>query len=348
MHSCVPIVRIVIKMNTREDGVLVLEANEENDLWFPEREIIPESVDHIPADDTISLYFRQMASEPLLTSEQEVLLARRIERGCEAQKQLQQREQDAPHKEIAALEGAIRDAQAAREHLGRANTRLVVSIAKRYRSQGLPMSDLIQEGNVGLMIAVDKFDYRLGNRFSTYASWWIRQAITRALSQKSRTIRLPLHLSDGLRRITAVKQIMGHELGREPSDEELGRRLGLTPKEVRETLEANMQTIALETPIGDDSELGDLIEDDQSVSPDDMMHTIMLGEAVARILNDLSPREAQILRLRFGLANDIPQTLEQVGKAFGLSRERIRQIERQALQQLRQPQFTHTLRDFFV
>jgi RNA polymerase primary sigma factor len=338
----------MIEMNISEDQVLVLDANEENDLWFPERDIIPESVDHIPADDTISLYFRQMASEPLLTSEQEVRLARHIERGHEAQKRLQQREQDASHEEIATLEGVIKSAQAAREHLGRANTRLVVSIAKRYRNQGLPLSDLIQEGNVGLMIAVDKFDYQLGNRFSTYASWWIRQAITRALSQKSRTIRLPLHLSDGLRRITAVRQIMGQELGREPSDEELGKRLHLTPQEVRETLEANLQSIALETPIGDDSELGDLIEDDQSVSPDDMMHTIMLDEILVRILNDLSPREAQILRLRFGLANGTPQTLDQVGKAFGLSRERIRQVERQALQQLRQPQFSHALRDFLV
>ncbi|MBN1428996.1 MAG: sigma-70 family RNA polymerase sigma factor [Anaerolineae bacterium] len=335
-------------MNMSEDRVVILDADEDNSLRFPETEIIPESIDHIPSDDTVSLYFRQMASEPLLTSEQEVLLARRIERGYEAQKQLQRREQDASNKEIVVLEASIRDAQAAREHLGRANTRLVVSIAKRYRNQGLPMSDLIQEGNVGLMIAVDKFDYRLGNRFSTYASWWILQAVTRAVSQKSRTIRLPLHLADRLRRVTIVKQIMGQELGREPSDEELSRRLDLTPQEVRETLEANMQTIALETPIGDDSELGDLIEDDQSVSPDDMMHMITLGEVVTHILNDLPPREAQILRLRFGLANGIPQTLEQVGKAFGLSRERIRQLERQALQQLRQPQFTHTLRDILA
>jgi RNA polymerase primary sigma factor len=212
-------------MNNREDGVVALEVKEEKDLdlWFPEIETVPESVDHIPADDTVSLYFRQMASEPLLTSEQEVMLAKRIERGIEAQKQWRKRS-EATREEIAAAGGIIKDAQAAREHLSRANTRLVVSIAKRYRNQGLPMSDLIQEGNVGLMIAVDKFDYRLGNRFSTYASWWIRQAITRALSQKSRTIRLPLHLSDQLRRITAVNQIMGQELGREPSEEELSRR----------------------------------------------------------------------------------------------------------------------------
>jgi RNA polymerase primary sigma factor len=332
-------------MNTKESEVLVLDRGEEEGLWFPEKEIVPENVDHIPADDTVSLYFRQMASEPLLTSEQEVILAKRIERGRDVQQQVDRKHSP---QDAASLDEVLRDAQAAREHLSRANTRLVVSIAKRYRNQGLPMSDLIQEGNVGLMIAVDKFDYRLGNRFSTYASWWIRQAITRALSQKSRTIRLPLHLSDQLRRITAVNQIMGQELGREPSEEELSERLDLPAEEIRETLEANPQTIALETPIGDDSEFGDLIVDDQSISPDDTMHTIMLSEILERILNDLLPREAQILKLRFGLEGGSPQTLEQVGKSLGLSRERIRQIERQALRQLRQPQFAHMLRDFLV
>ncbi|MBN1313379.1 MAG: sigma-70 family RNA polymerase sigma factor [Anaerolineae bacterium] len=333
-------------IKTKEMGIPILEIDEE-DLWFQEEKIVPENIDHIPADDTVSLYFRQMASEPLLTSEQEVMLAKRIERGTEAQRLLDE-EKHLSREETATLGEAVRDGQAAREHLSRANTRLVVSIAKRYRNQGLPMSDLIQEGNVGLMIAVDKFDYQMGNRFSTYASWWIRQAITRALSQKSRTIRLPLHLSDQLRRITAVNQIMGQELGREPSDEELSERLDLAPEEIRETLEANPQTIALETPIGDDSEFGDLIEDDQSVSPDETMHTIMLNEILERILKELLPREAQILRLRFGLEGDSPQTLEQVGQALGLSRERIRQIERQALRQLRQPQFAHRLRDFLV
>ncbi len=334
-------------MTKSELEALEADVGPEEEELVAEAIAIPENIDHIPADDTVSLYFRQMASEPLLTAEQEVDLAKRIERGDEAARTLCNQSR-LPKSEITELEAWVKDAQAAREHLSRANTRLVVSIAKRYRNQGLPMGDLIQEGNVGLMIAVDKFDYRLGNRFSTYASWWIRQAITRALSQKSRTIRLPLHLSDQLRRITAVNQILGQELGREPSETELSERLDMAPDTIRETLDANPQTIALETPIGDDSEFGDLIEDDQTSTPDERMHNVMLTETLDRILNELLPREAQILRLRFGLESGTPQTLEQVGKALGLSRERIRQIERQALRQLRQPQFAHMLRDFLV
>lgn len=304
----------------------------------------PENIDHIPADDTVSLYFRQMASEPLLTAAQEVELAKRIERGDMATQMLE--EQSATLDESDTLQQYVYDGQGAREHLARANTRLVVSIAKRYRNQGLPMSDLIQEGNIGLMIAVDKFDYSMGNRFSTYASWWIRQTITRALSQKSRTIRLPLHLSDQLRRITTATEVLGQELGREPTTEELSSRLDLDPEQIREILEANPQTIALEAPVGDDSEFGDFIEDDLSPSPDEAMHGIMLNETIDAILAELMPREAEILRLRFGLEGGVPQTLEQVGKAMGLSRERIRQIERQALRRLRQPKFAGTLRDF--
>lgn len=319
---------------------------EEAELFVEESAAIPENIDHIPADDTVSLYFRQMASEPLLSAEQEVMLARRIERGAQAQERLTHERKNLTGEERSVLKQYVEDGQAAREHLSRANTRLVVSIAKRYRNQGLPMSDLIQEGNVGLMIAVDKFDYRLGNRFSTYASWWIRQTITRALSQKSRTIRLPLHLSDQLRRITTANQVLGQELGREPTDEELGERLDLQPGEVRETIEANPQTIALESPVGDDSEFGDFIVDDFSPTPDDAMHGILLNETLDRILNELLPREAQILRLRFGLEGDDPKTLEQVGEVMGLSRERIRQIERHALRRLQQPQFARILKDF--
>ncbi len=324
--------------NFREDG--------SEDL-FADHEVIHENIDHIPADDTVSVYFRQMASEPLLTAEQEVALAKRIEWGKRAAELLAENPDLSPEYK-AQLQEAVADGQAAREHLGRANTRLVVSIAKRYRNQGLPMSDLIQEGNIGLMIAVDKFDYTMGNRFSTYASWWIRQTITRALSQKSRTIRLPLHLSDQLRRINTAHEILEQELGREPTYRELGEHLDIPAREVREALEANPQTIALEMPVGDDSEFGDFLEDDESVSPDEAMHSIALSEMIERVLSEMMPREAQSLRLRFALDDRVPQTLEQVGKAMGLSRERIRQIERQAIRRLRQPQFATILRDFLT
>ncbi len=333
-------------MKTAEIEMLVDSLGEDEGL-FANLKAIPENIDHIPADDTVSLYFRQMASEPLLSAEQEVALAKRIARGSEAAHFLEENP-DLPAEQAEMLRQVVQDGQAAREHLARANTRLVVSIAKRYRNQGLPMSDLIQEGNIGLMIAVDKFDYTMGNRFSTYASWWIRQTITRALSQKSRTIRLPLHLSDQLRRINTANEILGQELGREPTVQELGEHLEMSPIEVRDTLEANPQTIALETPVGDDSEFGDFLEDEESVTPDEAMHTIALTETIEHILSDLLPREAQILRLRFGLDNGVPQTLEQVGETMGLSRERIRQIERQALRRLRQPQFATVLRDFLA
>nr|MBN1228294.1 sigma-70 family RNA polymerase sigma factor [Anaerolineae bacterium] len=327
---------------------LLQDVNEdEYKALFAGNDVTPENIDHIPADDTVSVYFRQMASEPLLTAEQEVALAKQIERGHSAQELLAD-PGSLPAEIIAQLEKAVVDGLEAREHLGRANTRLVVSIAKRYRNQGLPMSDLIQEGNVGLMIAVDKFDYTLGNRFSTYASWWIRQTITRALSQKSRTIRLPLHLSDQLRRINTANEIMEQQLGREPTFSELAERLDMDPSQVQDVVEANPQTIPLELQVGDDSEFGDFIEDEDTITPDEALHTIDLNETVAKVLDELMPREAQILRLRFGLEDGMPQTLEQVGERMGLSRERIRQIERQALRRLRQPQFALHLQDFLA
>ncbi len=334
-------------MDSLESILTPQVANKEDEALFENVEVVLENIDHIPADDTVSLYFRQMASEPLLTAKQEVALAKRIQRGLEAKRILQE-DHDLSPEHSKAVEAICADGQAAREHLGRANTRLVVSIAKRYRNQGLPMSDLIQEGNIGLMIAVDKFDHSMGNRFSTYASWWIRQTITRALSQKSRTIRLPLHLSDQLRRINTANEILEQELGRDPTDDELSDRLDLSPEQVRDTIDANPQTISIESPVGEDSEFGDFIEDEQLPPPDEAIHSIMLTDTVDRILNKLLPREAEILKLRFGLAGKPPQTLEQVGVALGLSRERIRQIERQALRQLRQPQFASMLRDFLA
>jgi len=323
----------------------ILEDVEIDDDVFADEDVKPADVDHIPADDVVSVYFRQMAVEPLLNAEQEVALARRIERGQKAAVYLEEHD-DVPDDLVWQLKDAIADGQAAREHLARANTRLVVSFAKRYRNQGLPMSDLIQEGNVGLMKAVDKFDYTMGNRFSTYASWWIRQTITRALSQKSRTIRLPLHLSDQLRRISSASEKLEQELGRAPTYGELAHRIGVSEDKVRDAIERTPQTVALEMEIGDDNELGDFLEDEDTLTPDEALNDVALSEAIENTLETMVPREAEILRLRFGLGEGGPQTLEQVGKVLGLSRERIRQLERQAIQRLRQPQFAEELREF--
>ncbi len=324
----------------------LLKAHEEQEDLFKGQEVIPENIDRIPADDTVSVYFRQMASEPLLTSEQEIALAQRIERGHQAQCVLDDGS-DLTEDQHARLGEIATDGQEARQHLSRANTRLVVSIAKRYRNQGLPMSDLIQEGNVGLMRAVDKFDYSMGNRFSTYASWWIRQSITRALSQKSRTIRLPLHVSDQLRRINVTREVLSQQMGHEPTAVELSNYLDMEPSEIVDTLENHPETVALELSVGEDSELGDFLEDDEAPTPDEALHEVALVETLNQMLDRLLPREAQILRLRYGLRGGEPQTLEQVGDEMGLSRERIRQIQRQALRRLRQPQYASALRDFW-
>jgi RNA polymerase primary sigma factor len=330
-----------------EKVAALLKAHEEQEDLFKDQEVIPENIDRIPADDTVSVYFRQMASEPLLTAAQETALAQRIERGQQAQRVLDEDDGDLTQEERARLEQIVTDGQEAREHLSRANTRLVVSIAKRYRNQGLPMSDLIQEGNVGLMRAVDKFDYSMGNRFSTYASWWIRQSITRALSQKSRTIRLPLHVSDQLRRINVTREVLSQRMGREPTTAELSDYLDMEPGEIVAMLENHPETVALELSVGEDSELGDFLEDDETATPDEALHDVALVETLNQTLDRLLPREAQILRLRYGLRGGEPQTLEQVGEEMGLSRERIRQIQRQALRRLRQPQYASALRDFW-
>jgi RNA polymerase sigma factor (sigma-70 family) len=323
----------------------VLNRDDRFEELFDNRRPKPESIDNVPADDVVSVYFRQMAVEPLLTAEQEVALAKRIERGVEAERLLNEHK-SLTDEEIRQLRIAIEEGQAAREHMAAANTRLVVSIAKRYRNQGLPLSDLIQEGNLGLMRAVDKFDYTMGNRFSTYATWWIRQTITRALSQKARTIRLPLHLSDQLRRINAAIDTMAQDLGREPTYRELGEHLEIPTSQVRWAVESTPQTIAMEIDVGEDSELSDFIEDENAPDPDDTVHSLALRNSIDRALSQMVPREAQILRLRYGLDSGSPLTLKQVGKVMGLSRERIRQLERQALQNLREPQFEAILTDF--
>ncbi|MHB8627576.1 MAG: sigma-70 family RNA polymerase sigma factor [Aggregatilineales bacterium] len=303
-------------------------------------------INAVSADDPVGLYFRQMAQEPLLTALEEIDLAKRIERGRDAQTKLDELKR--PERAPREMHTWIDDGQAAREHLGRANTRLVVSIAKRYMGQGLPFPDLIQEGNVGLMRAVDKYDYKRGNRFSTYATWWIRQAITRALAQKTRTIRIPLHMTERIRQMYRTAQSLEQNLGRRPTPEEIALEMELPAENVRGMMDASQHAIALERPVGDDgdSEFGDFIEDQDSPSPVESATQHLLQETIEEVLSELTPRQSHILRLRFGLGGGEPHTLEEIANKFGLSRERIRQLEKEALRRLRHPRLAHTLRDY--
>ena len=305
----------------------------------------------VSSDDPVGLYFRQMAQEPLLTATDEIDLAKRIERGFKAKRRLES--PDVMEKSARwrrHLRQMVFDGQCAREHLGRANTRLVVSIAKRYMGQGLPFPDLIQEGNVGLMRAVDKYDYSRGNRFSTYATWWIRQAITRALAQKTRTIRIPLHMTERIRQMYRAAQDLEQTLGRRPTAEEIAAAMEVAADAVRAMMDASQHAIALERPVGEDgdSEFGDFIEDQDSVSPVESATQNLLEEAIEEVLAELTPRQSHILRLRFGLGGGEPHTLEEIANKFGLSRERIRQLEKEALRRLRHPQLAHNLRDYLA
>ncbi len=305
-------------------------------------------INAVSADDPVGLYFRQMAQEPLLTAQEEIELAKRIEKGREALARLNDATLTLSLHEIETLRRLVNDGQAAREHLGRANTRLVVSIAKRYMGQGLPFPDLIQEGNVGLMRAVDKYDHTRGNRFSTYATWWIRQAITRALAQKTRTIRIPLHMTERIRQMYRTAQVLEQTLGHRPTPEEIAQEMQLPPESVRGMMDASQHAIALERPVGDDgdSEFGDFIEDQDSPSPVEAATQHLLQETIEEVLSELTPRQSHILRLRFGLGGGEPHTLEEIANKFGLSRERIRQLEKEALRRLRHPRLAHNLRDY--
>jgi RNA polymerase primary sigma factor len=309
-------------------------------------EVDPFDLSGIAADDTISLYLKEMARVPLLTPEEETSLAKRLERGRRAQRKLERDGYD--EEEAVRLRREVVQGERARDHLIKANTRLVVSIAKKYMGQGVPFSDLIQEGNLGLMKAVEKFDYRRGYKFSTYATWWIRQAITRALADQGRTIRVPVHMSDRIRKLHQVSRQLEQVWGRKPTPEELAEEMGLEPSKVRWMLRVSRHPVSLERPVGEeeDSELGNFIEDEDAPTPPDAAYHHMLQEKLEDVLATLTPREARILRLRFGLQNGRSYTLEEVGKKFGLTRERIRQIEGQALRKLRHPRRSRQLRDY--
>ena len=298
--------------------------------------------------DAVGLYLKEMSRVPLLKTEEEVDLARRIEKGKKAERQLNRLNGRTPRQEKETLKVLIIDGQSARDHLIQANTRLVVSIAKKYLGRGVPFLDLIQEGNLGLMKAVNKYDYRRGFRFSTYATWWIRQTITRSIADQGRTIRVPVHMIDRIRLLYKTARRMEQVLGRPPKVEELSEKLDIEARKVQWMLQVSWLPLSLESPVGDDedSELGMFVEDDTTPTPSQATIQNLLGQKVKEVLDSLSPREARILRLRFGLENGRTYTLEEVGEKFGLTRERIRQIEGKALRRLRHPMRARQLREF--
>jgi RNA polymerase primary sigma factor len=300
------------------------------------------------AVDAVGLYLKEMSRVPLLNNEEEVALAKRIEQAKKAERKLANLNGRTPKEEKQALRDLIKDGRAARNHLIQANTRLVVSIAKKYLGRGVPFLDLIQEGNLGLMKAVKKYDYRRGFRFSTYATWWIRQTITRSIADQGRTIRVPVHMIDRIRQLYKVARRLEQELGRPPKVEELSDELDMDSRKVQWMLQVSWLPLSLESPIGDDedSELGMFVEDDTTPPPSQTTYHKMLSEKIEEVLASLTPREARILRLRFGLENGRSYTLEEVGEKFGLTRERIRQIEGKALRRLRHPMRARQLREY--
>ncbi len=303
--------------------------------------------DELASSDTVGLYLKEMARVPLLNTEEEVALAKRIEAGRDAQRKLRAQPD---HAHAGTLTDLVVDGESAREHLIKANTRLVVSIAKRYLSRGVPFLDLIQEGNLGLMKSVEKFDYRRGYRFSTYATWWIRQTVTRAIADQGRTIRVPVHMSDRIRQLYRAGRELEQEHGRKPTPDELAAALRIDVRKVRWMLRVSWQPLSLERPVGDDedSEFGHFIENDLAPNPSTSAFEVILREKIDALLGTLTPREARILQLRFGLLNGESHTLEEVGEKFGLTRERIRQIEGRALRRLRHPRRSRHLRDYFT
>lgn len=342
-----------VRVALRRRGVDILDRESEtaqDSLLEAENEIEPYyGMESISSDDTIGLYLKEMSRVPLLSSDEELDLAKRIELGRFAKKGLERLNGRSSALRRQELEQQIADGELAREHLIKANTRLVVSIAKRYIGRGVPFLDLIQEGNLGLMKAVEKYEYRRGFRFSTYATWWIRQTITRAIADQGRTIRVPVHMVDRIRQLYRLTHEMEQRLGRAPNNEELADAMGVTPGKIDWMMRVSWLPLSLESPINDDeedSELGMFVEDQLTPSPIQSAYTKMLREKIEAVLETLPPREARILRLRFGLENGHTYTLEEVGQKFGLTRERIRQIESKALRRLRHPRRSRQLKEY--
>lgn len=301
--------------------------------------------------DPVRAYLKEIGRVKLLNGREEVQLAKRLEAGREAEARLRQageRGEVLVPEEARRLRRTMADGLAARNHLVQANLRLVVSIARRYSGGSMSLLDLIQEGNLGLIRAVEKFDYRRGFKFSTYATWWIRQAITRAIADQARTIRIPVHMVETMNKLIRMQRTLTQELGREPTPEEVGARAEMPTERVREILGLAQEPVSLQTPIGEEeeSQLGDFIEDVEAPAPPDAASFAMLQESLARVLQSLPERERRVIELRFGLEDGRQHTLEEVGQQFGVTRERIRQIESKTLQKLRQPNRSDRLRDY--
>jgi RNA polymerase primary sigma factor len=324
-------------------GAIVITSSDEDDVPVYSAQITGATAD--PVKD----YLKQIGKVPLLNAAEEVELAMRIEAGLFAEEKLSQMSAAEKSKQLGLdLQWVARDGQRAKSHLLGANLRLVVSLAKRYTGRGMQFLDLIQEGNLGLIRAVEKFDYTKGFKFSTYATWWIRQAITRAMADQARTIRIPVHMVEVINKLARVQRQMLQDLGREPTPEELSRELDMTPEKVIEVQKYGREPISLHTPLGEDgdSEFGDLIEDTEAVVPADAVGFTMLQRQLESLLDSLSEREAGVIRMRFGLGDGQPKTLDQIGDTFGVTRERIRQIESKTMAKLRHPSRSQSLRDY--
>jgi RNA polymerase primary sigma factor len=344
LSAGVPFVEDAATSEPTEDELAAEEAEAETE---EEEELALEDyLANIDTDDTIGLYLKEVSRVPLLTAEEEVELAQRIERGRMAREELAKGKVSLRRR--SELRRLIEDGWAAREHLITANSRLVISVAKKYMGRGVPFLDLIQEGNIGLIRATKKFDYRRGHKFSTYATWWIRQAVTRAIADQGRTIRVPVHMGDQINKLLRVQHQLTQRLGREPSVEELADALEVPPKKVENMIQVARRPLSLETPTDDeeDSVLGDFIEDDEAPPPDDTATYNLLREHLGEVMNGLPPREVRILQLRYGLLDGQAYTLEEVGRKMGVTRERVRQIEAQALSRLRHPTIRRKLRDY--
>ncbi|MFJ4038879.1 RNA polymerase sigma factor [Microbacterium sp. NPDC090007] len=324
-------------------GAIVISSSDEDDVPVYSAQITGATAD--PVKD----YLKQIGKVPLLNAAEEVELAMRIEAGLFAEEKLSNMSAAEKTGQLGLdLQWVARDGQRAKSHLLGANLRLVVSLAKRYTGRGMQFLDLIQEGNLGLIRAVEKFDYTKGFKFSTYATWWIRQAITRAMADQARTIRIPVHMVEVINKLARVQRQMLQDLGREPTPEELSRELDMTPEKVIEVQKYGREPISLHTPLGEDgdSEFGDLIEDTEAVVPADAVGFTMLQRQLESLLDSLSEREAGVIRMRFGLGDGQPKTLDQIGDTFGVTRERIRQIESKTMAKLRHPSRSQSLRDY--